>query len=375
MDLKGLPRITPNLPDLEKGKRMLARVLRKRQYPEPVAAWRAAPETALCSLDSEAKIAYIDALLPLIRRGRTLDSLRLRRLYQLFVFMEMPAESRSAALSALHTRLRLEPPELPVFSDLDVRKSLVTEAVAMAGRSPSSEVNSYLERLRNHLQIRASAETHWGPFFEKLTDAENRVAAILGKRGHIVSIDDRKLEILKKAIAAIGVPAALIFPFGTVGLTVEGITTGLVALGGGFLLPAGAAMVAGMGVVVAVGVSSKKILDMIWPTTGADKASIDIERLNADADRIQHLLDDAVEDEAKLVAARAEITRIINKMLPMSDAERAKIKAAFEHAQTLGQRYLDYLTQDRANLERNNQLGADELAALLTLDTPALASS
>lgn len=371
--MRGLPRIAANLPDLEKGKRMLARVLRKREYPEPVAAWRSVPEAAIHALDLNAKTAYIDALLPLMRHGRTLNGRSLRRLYQLFVFMEMPAESRFAALGALHTRLRLEPPTLPVFADQHVRQSLITEAVAIAGRSPSPEVKAYLERLRDHLQVKPSDETRWGPFFEKLTDAENRVAAILGKRGHIVGLDDRKLEIFKKAVASIGVPAALIFPFGTVGLTVEGITTGLVALGGGFLLPAGAAMVAGMGVVVAVGVSSKKILDMVWPTTGADKASIDIERLNADAERIQRLLDDAVADEAKLVAARAEITRIVNKMLPLSEPERAKMKAAFEHTQALGQRYLNYLNDDRASLERNNQLGADELNALISLDTPTLA--
>ncbi|HEX4210099.1 MAG TPA: hypothetical protein VHY56_06900, partial [Candidatus Binataceae bacterium] len=137
MHVKGLPRITPpNLPDLEKGKRMLARVLRKREYPEPVAAWRSAPEVALQALDPEAKAAYVEALLPLMRHGRTLDGRRLRRLYQLFVFMESSAEARSAALSALHTRLRLEPPALPMFADAAVRQSLITEAVAMAGRSP-----------------------------------------------------------------------------------------------------------------------------------------------------------------------------------------------------------------------------------------------
>src|SRR5271163_802323 len=139
---------------------MLARVLRKREYPEPVAAWRAAPEAALRALNPQAQTAYIEALLPLIRHGRTLDGRRLRRLYQLFVFMEMPAEARSAALSALHTRLRLEPPALPVFADGEVSRSLVTEAVAMAGRSPSPEVKAYLERLRTHLQVKHSAETH-----------------------------------------------------------------------------------------------------------------------------------------------------------------------------------------------------------------------
>jgi hypothetical protein len=371
--VRGLPRINASLPDLEKGKRMLARVLRKRDYAEPVAAWRAAPETALNLLDPTEKAAWIEALLPLMRSGRTIDNRRLRRLYQLFAFMKMAADQRHAVLETLHTRLRLEPPSLPVFSDPQVRRALMTEAVAMAGRSPSSEAQAYVQRLRDHLKVKASEETRWGPFFERLTDAENRVAAMLGKRGHIVAMDDRKLEIFKKAVAAIGVPAALIFPLGTVGLTVEGITSGLIALGGGFVLPAGAAMVAGVGVVVAIGVSSKKILDMIWPTTGADKTSIDIQRLNADAERIQVLLDEAVADEAKLTSARAEITRIVNQMLPLSEPERAKMKAAFEHVQALGRRYLDYLTEDREHLERSNQLGADELCALLNLDTPAIA--
>jgi hypothetical protein len=371
--MRGLPRINTGLPDLAKGKRMLARVLRKRDYAEPVAAWRAAPEAALRALDASAKAAWIEALLPLMRSGRALDGRRLRRLYQLFTFSEMPAEARFAALSALHTRLRLEPSSLPAFADPVVRQSLITEAVAMAGRAPSPEAQAYLQRLRDHLQVKPGDETRWGPFFERLTDAENRVASILGKRGHIVGIEDRKLEIFKKAVAAIGVPAALIFPLGTVGLTVEGITTGLIALGGGFVLPAGAAMVAGVGVVVAVGVSSKKILDMVWPTTGADKTSVDIQRLNADAERIQGLLDEAVADEAKLIAARTEITRIVNQMLPLNEAERAQLKLAFEHAQALGRRYLDYLTEDRERLERNNQVGADELGALLSLDLPAIA--
>ncbi|MGA2409471.1 MAG: hypothetical protein ABSG46_03650 [Candidatus Binataceae bacterium] len=373
--MRGLPRITANLPDLERGKQMLARVLRKRDTPEPVAAWRAVPEAELQALEPEAKAAYIEALLPLMRRGRSIGSRHLRRLYQLFTFMEVSPERRSAMLNALHTRLRLEPRDLPTFANTEVRKSLMTEAVAMAGRSPSAEAKAYLVRLREHLHVKSSDETRWEQFFQRLTDAENRVAAGLGKRGHIVGLDDRKLEIFKKAVASIGVPAALIFPLGTVGLTVEGITSGLIALGGGFVLPAGAAMVGGIGVVVAMGVSSKKILDMVWPTTGADKTSIDLQRLNADATQIQHLLDDAVADasEAKLKTARDEIARIVQKMLPLNEAERAKLTEAFEHARVLGQRYLEYLSQDRAYFESNNQIGADELDALLQLDTPAIA--
>ncbi len=67
---------------------------------------------------------------------------------------------------------------------------------------------------------------------EKLTDLENRAAAMLRKRGHIVRLDDRRLEIFKKSVAAVGVPSAVLFPLGTVGLSAEGITTGLIALGG-----------------------------------------------------------------------------------------------------------------------------------------------
>ena len=90
----------------------------------------------------------------------------------------------------------------------------------------------------------------------------------------------------------------MIFPLGTIGLSVEGISTGLVALGGGFLLPAGIAMVTGLGVAVALGVTSKKILDLVWPTNDADRTSIDIEKLNADAARIREVLDDAVAADA-----------------------------------------------------------------------------
>jgi hypothetical protein len=373
--MKVLPTIGTNLPDLEAGKRLLARVLRRRNTPEPVAAWRAAPEAALVQLSPAEKSAYINALLPLMRTSRTIDPRRLRRLYQLFAFMEMPQGARRDALAAIHTRLRLEPPELPLFVDREVRRSLLNEAVALAGKSPAREVADYISRLRTHLGVKADEANRWMQFFERLTDLENRVAAALGKRGHLVRLDDRKLEIFKKAAASVGIPLAVIFPLGTIGLSIEGITTGLMALGGGFVLPASAAMVTGLGVAVGLGVSSKKILDMVWPTTDADRASIDIERLNADATRIQQVLDGAVASDAnraKVEAARAEIGRIIQGMVPLDAAARERLAAACAHARELGDRYLEYLARDRDALERSNHLGADELAALLELDAPAI---
>jgi hypothetical protein len=373
--MKVLPMVLTGLPDLEKGKRLLARVLRKRDTPEPVAAWRAVPEAALSTLTAEERVEYIHALLPLIRAGKTIDRSRLRRLYQLFTFLEMPAEARLDAIASLHTKLRLEPNRLPSFADSDVRISVLTEAIAMAGKSPTSAVQDYLIRLRNQLGVKASEATRWAKFFEALTDLENRVASALGKRGHIVRVDDRKLEIFKKAVASVGIPGAVIFPLGTVGLSVQGISTGLVALGGGFLLPTGIAMVTGLGVAVALGTTSKKILDMVWPTTDADRTSIDIEKLNADAARIRDVLDEAVADggnRAKVEAARVEIARIIKGIVPLDDASRAKLEKAFAHARTLGERYLKYLSHDRATLERNNQIGADDLAGLLDLDAPVI---
>jgi len=367
--------VPTGLPDLESGKRILARVLRKRDTPEPVAAWRAVPEAALNALTTPERIDYIHALLPLIRSGRTIDRRRLRRLYQLFAFLELPAEARLDAISALHTKLRLEPPTLPTFRDVEVQRSLLTEAVAMAGRSPAHEAADYLARLRNQMGVKANDANRWTQLFESLTDLENRVASALGKRGHIVRVDDRKLEIFKKAVASIGIPGAVIFPLGTVGLSVEGITTGLVALGGGFLLPTGIAMVTGLGVAVALGVTSKKILDMVWPTSDADRTSIDLEKFNTNAARIRDVLDEAVAgdaDRTKVESARAEIARIIGELVPLDVASRAKLETAFAHARVLGTRYLEYLAHDRATLERNNHLGADELGGLLDLDAPVI---
>jgi hypothetical protein len=373
--VKVLAIVPAGLPDFESGKRMLARVLRGRDTPEPVAAWRSVPEAALAALAVSQRQDYIGALLPFMRIGRSIDRRHLRRLYQLFAFLELPAAARLDAIAAPHTKLRLEPAELPIFENREVRRSLLTEAVAMAGKSPAHEARDYLARLRVHLGVKSEDSNHSMQFFETLTDLENQVAAALGKRGHLVRLDDRKLEIFKKAIASIGIPAAVIFPLGTIGLSVEGITTGLVALGGGFVLPAGAAMVTGLGVAVALGVTSKKILDLVWPTTDADRASIDIEKLNIDAARIREALDDAVAGDAnrpKVEAARTEIARIIQGIVPLDAKVRARLEAAFAHAHALGDRYLEYLGHDRASLERDNHLGADELASLLDLDSPVI---
>jgi hypothetical protein len=311
----------------------------------------------------------------LTRNGRRVDRRHLRRLYQLFSFMEMPAGARFELLSALHTRLRLTPASLPSFDGKQVRQSLMTEAIAMAGRSPSAETKDYIARLGKHLNVRPEESSKWSRFFEKLTDLENRVAATLGKKGHVVRLDDRKLEIFKKAVASVGIPAAVLFPLGTIGLSVDGITTGLIALGGGFLLPASIAMVTGLGVAVALGVSSKKILDMVMPTTDSDRISVDIEKLNADAIEIQKVLDDATSassDQKKIEAARAKIAEIIQKIVPLGEADRAKLKIAIDHARTLGERYIEYLTQDRDVLESRNHVGAEEVASLLELDIPAI---
>ena len=373
--MRSLPDLASNLPTIAAGRRILQSVLRRRDVPEPVAAWRAAPEAALAALEPEQKLAYIEALLPLVRDGRTVHRRKLRRLYQLFAFMRMPEQGRFGAITALHTRLRLTPERLPYFEDAEVRRSLMTEAAAMGGRFASAEAKEYIARLAAHLRVKAGETNKWTQFFEKLTDLENRVAATLGKKGHIVRLDDRKLEIFKKAVAAVGVPGAVLFPLGTVGLSAEGITTGLVALGGGFVLPASVAMVTGLGVAVALGVTSKKILDMVIPTTDADRASIDIEKLDAGAETIRKVLDEATTgdpEKRKIEEARAKISEMIRKIVPLSDADRARIETQFAHARTLGERYVEYLATDRDALERRNQIGADEIGALLELDAPVM---
>ncbi len=373
--MRTLPDFRTILPDVERGRALLARLVRTRDVAEPVAAWRAVPEDALNTLSEPDRIAFIEALMPLMRHGRRIERAALRRLYQLFAFMQMPAAARLALLRALQTRLRLAPARLPQFTDSAVRRALLIEAAALAGRRPSRESQAYIDRLADHLRIQPDEERRWTMFFERLTDAENRVAAILGKKGHIVRLDDRKLEIFKKAVAAVGVPAAVLFPLGTVGLSAEGITTGLIALGGGFMLPASVAIVTGLGIAVALGVSTKKILDLVMPTTDADRFSIDAERLNRSSIDIERILDEAARhhaDQKKLEEARAKIAGIIHKIVPISDADRAKIAAALDHANLLGARYLEYLEHDREELESRNEIGADELRALCDSDRPAL---
>jgi hypothetical protein len=352
-----------------------SRVFGKHDVPEPVSAWRIAPEAALADLAAQEKRAYIAALVPLVRSGRKLERRSLRRLYQLFAFMEMPAAERLELLTAMEGEPPSVPEIVPVFRDRQVRRSLVKEAEVFASNAPSKEAFDYIARLRIHLNVKPSSSLKLTQLLEKLTDIENRAAALLGKRGHMVRLDDRRLEIFKKSIASVGVPSAVLFPLGTVGLSAEGITTGLIALGGGFILPAGVAMLAGLGAAVALGITTKKLLDMLMPTIDADRASIDVQQLRGGVVEVQRLLNEIADDTADPAAlehARERITDIMQRIAPLTNAQRARIESALDHARILGERYLDSLEYDCAALEVRGHMLAHELDRLLDIDWPAV---
>jgi hypothetical protein len=334
-----------------------------------------APETALRALAGEEKTAYIGALIPLICVGGKVERRNLRRLYQLFAFTETPSDERLQLLMALEGGPRSAPELVPVFRDRQVRRSLVEEAEIFANNAPSKEAFDYAALLRNRLNVKPGNSRKLTRLLEKLTDVENRAAALLGKRGHIVRLDDRRLEILKKSVAALGVPSAVLFPLGTVGLSVEGITTGLIALGGGFILPASVAMVTGLGAAVAMGITTKKLLDMIMPTVDADRASIDVQQLRSGVIEVQRLLneiEDDTADPAALERARERIADIMQRIAPLTSAQRARIESALDHARILGERYLASLRHDCHALEGRNQLLALKIGRLLDIDLPAL---
>ena len=355
-----------------------ARIFGKHDAPEPVSAWRIAPEAALADLAAEEKKAYIAALVPLVRGARKLKQRNLRRLYQLFAFMEMPAAERLELVTALEGEPPSAPELAPVFRDHQVRRSLVEEAEVFARDASSKEAFDYVSLLRVRLNVKPSNSRKLTRLLEKLTDIENRAAALLGKRGHIVRFNDRRLEIFKKGVAAVGVPSAVLFPLGTVGLSAEGITTGLIALGGGFILPAGIAAVTGLGAVVALGITTKKMLDMLMPTVDADRASIDVQQLRSGVIEVRHLLDeiaDEAADPAALEYARERITAIMQRIAPLTNAQRSRIETALSHARLLGERYLASLEHDRAALEQRHHVLANELGRLLDIDRPAITAT
>jgi hypothetical protein len=352
-----------------------ARIFGKRDVPEPVSAWRMAPEDALADLAAQEKRTYIAALLPLVRGRRKLERRNIRRLYQLFAFMEMPDEERLELVAALEGRLRSRSEPIPIFRDRRVRRSLAEEAEAFAGNAPSEEASDYAARLRRRLNVKPGGSRRLTRLMEKLTDAENRAAALLGKQGHIVRLGDRRLELFKKSVAAVGVPSAVLFPLGTVGLSVEGITTGLIALGGGFVLPAGVAMVTGLGAAVALGITTKKLLDMLMPTADADRVSIDVQQLRrgvVEVERLLNEIDDNPADHAALEHARERIADIMQRIAPLTNAQRARIESALDHARILGERYLASVEHDRAALGGGYPELARELGRLLEIDLPAI---
>jgi hypothetical protein len=352
------------------------RVLAKSDAPEPVSAWRTAPEAELAALTLEEKRAFITALLPLVRSGRNLQRRNLRRLYQLFAFMEMPAAERLELLSELDRTLQAAV-GLPPLSR-NVRRSLADEAQAFASNVSSRAAFDYASLLRARLNVKVGNSRKLARLLERLTDIENRAATLLGKRGHIVRLDDRRLEVFKKSLAAVGVPTAIIFPLGTVGLSAEGISTGLLALGGGLVLPAGIAMVTGLGVAVAIGITTKRLLDMLMPTVDADRASIDVQQLGIGVVEIERLLDEVAADSENSILrerARERIAEIMQRVAPLTNAQRARIVFALDHARILGDRYLASLEHDRAALNDRGHPLAQELLRLRDLDWRSLTRS
>gem|GEM_PF-1502115 len=377
--MKDLPFPGPRRRELRDVKGFVARVFGKRDAPEPVSAWRMVPEAALRALAGQEKKAYIGALIPLIGVGGKVERRNLRRLYQLFAFTGTPSDERFQLLTALGGGPRSAPEPVALLRDRQVRRSLVEEAEVFAHNAPSKEAFDYAARLRNRLNVKPGNSRKLTRLLEKLTDIENRAAALLGKRGHIVRLDDRRLEILKKSVAAVGVPSAVLFPLGTAGLSVEGITTGLSALGGGFILPASVAMVTGLGAAVAIGITTKKLLDMMMPTVDADRTSIDLQQLRSGVVEVQRLLNEIDDDTAEPAAverARERIADIIQRFAqrfaPVTNAQRARIESALDHARVLGEGYLASLKHDRTAFEGWHPVLAHELGRLIDIDLPAV---
>jgi len=358
------------LPDF---RRFVRRVSGESDAPEPVSAWRIAPEAALAALAANEKRAFIAALLPLVRSRPTIERRNMRRIYQLFAFMEMPAAVRLELLDELENQPMAAPEVVPFFRDRGVRRSLVEEAELFARNASSRAASNYAALLRVRLNVKSGNSRKLTRLLEKLTDIENRAAALLGKHGHIVRLDDRGLETFKKGVAAVGVPAAVLFPLGTVGLSAEGITTGLIALGGGFILPAGLAMVTGLGVAVAIGITTKKLLDMLMPTIDADRVSIDVQQLRNGVVEAQCLLYVVADnlDYALRERARERIERIMQRIAPLTSAQRTRIECALEHERALSARYFASLQYDRAQLEQRHRRMAHELERLLDVHLQA----
>jgi hypothetical protein len=345
-----------------------SRVLRKNDVPEPASAWRPAPQAALVALSAEEKKFYIASLLPLVCSGRKLNRANLRRLYQLFAFMELPTLDRLTLLGRLQSRSEPALARVLYFSDLEVRCSLVEEAEFLAENTPSRAASDYIASLRFRLKVKRVKSRKLNRLFEKLTDVENRAASLLGKRGHVVRFHERRLELFKKSIAAVGVPAAVLFPLGSIGLSAEGVTSGLIVLGGGFILPAGLAMLTGLGAAVAMGITTKRLLDMLMPTIDADRSSIDIQQMRRGAVEVQHLVDEVAADpvdSAKRERVRERIGEIMQRIAPLSEAQRARIESALQETRILSDRYCSMLEQDRALLEQRRDALGRELGGVL----------
>jgi hypothetical protein len=345
-----------------------SRALRKNDVPEPASAWRPTPQAALVALSAEEKKFYIASLLPLVCSGRKLNRANLRRLYQLFAFMELPTLDRLTLLGRLESRSEPALARVLYFSDLEVRCSLVEEAEFLAENTPSRAASDYIASLRFRLKVKRVKSRKLNRLFEKLTDVENRAASLLGKRGHVVRFHERRLELFKKSIAAVGVPAAVLFPLGSIGLSAEGVTSGLIVLGGGFILPAGLAMLTGLGAAVAMGITTKRLLDMLMPTIDADRSSIDIQQMRRGAVEVQHLVDEVAADpvdSAKRERVREQIGEIMQRIAPLSEAQRARIESALQETRILSDRYCSMLEQDRALLEQRHDALGRELGGVL----------
>jgi len=217
------------------------------------------------------KKLYIEILKHYIFQYKKPDINNLRRIYQIFAMMDLSQDERLDFLNILNNQDSVE------LQDEDLNKLNIKTKISLLKDLEYFHINDFKHSFQsNEIIKRLGLPQKFYQFIVDWLNWENKIMKKIGRHDLVVNKEDIPVELFKKA-TSLGIPLTALYLSGSViGFSAVGITSGLTAIGNISLLVGLGLnpMAAGIVALLVLGISIKKILDALFPSTRLEKEGL-----------------------------------------------------------------------------------------------------